>query len=446
VTELSLPRSEPWYRSLDRAQWNALLGSNLGWLFDGYETYALVLVVGGALRQLLDPAEYARIPAYAGTVIALTLLGWAIGGLLGGILADYFGRKRVMIFAILGYSILTGLSAFAWDWTSFAAMRFVVGLAIGSEWVTGTSIIAEFFPDRARGRGVGLFQCGFGVGFFLAAFVFMFVSGVGPGAWRWMFVIGVLPALLTLWVRRAIPESGLWVRSDAQRRAAAERKRRGAGTSASDEALTRFTLVDLFAEPEIRRRTILAFLVSLATTFCYWGISTWVPPFIGAAAQARGLPAPLWISYAGMAFNLGAIVGYVGLGFLADAIGRKPTTMIYLAMSLVLTPVLFLWTQDLALLLVVAGLLGCFAAGQFTWMSAWLPELYPTRMRATGAGFGFNGPRLLAWAGPLVSGALIVSFGGYGHAATMVATIYLLGLAAAPFLPETRGKPLPETV
>jgi MFS family permease len=351
-----------------------------------------------------------------------------------------------MIFAILGYSLLTGLSAFAWDWMSFAALRFVVGLAIGSEWVTGTSIIAEFFPDRARGRGVGLFQCGFGIGFFLAAFVFMFVSGVGPGAWRWMFVIGVLPALLTRWVRRAIPESSLWERSDAQRRAAAERKRRGGGTSTSDEALTRFTLVDLFAVPEIRRRTILAFLVSLATTFGYWGVSTWVPPYIGSVAQAQGLPAPLWISYAGMAFNFGAIIGYVGLGFVADAIGRKATTMIYMALSLLLTPLQFLWSQDLAFLLIVSGFLGCFVAGQFTWMSAWLPELYPTRMRATGAGFAFNGPRLVAWAGPLISGALIVSFGGYGRAATIVAAIYLLGLVAAPFLPETGGKPLPEKV
>lgn len=437
--------SLPWYRSLSKPQWSALIGSNLGWVFDGYETYALILVVGAALRQLLDPSEYARIPAYAGTVVALTLLGWAIGGLLGGIIADYFGRKRTMIFAILGYSLLTGLSAFAWDWTSFAAMRFIVGLAIGSEWVTGTSIVAEFFPDRARGRGVGFFQVGFGIGFFLAAFIFMFVGGIGPNAWRWMFAIGVLPALLTLWIRRNIPESALWERSDRERQAARERQRGGA-TDAKDQVLTRFTLSDLFVEPEIRRRTILASLMGLASTFCYWGISTWVPPYIGSIAQGAGLSSPLWISYAGMAFNFGAIIGYVALGYFADSIGRKPTTMIYMALSLILTPVLFLWTSNLGMLLVVAGLVGVFVSGQFTWMSAWLPELYPTRMRATGAGFVFNAPRLIAWAGPLVSGTLIVNFGGFGHAATIMALFYILGLIAAPFLPETKGKPLPETV
>ena len=442
-TDLSV--SLPWYRALGKPQWNALLGSNLGWVFDGYETYALILVVGSALRQLLDPAEYSRIPAYAGTVVALTLLGWAIGGLLGGIVADYIGRKRTMIFAILGYSLLTGLSAFAWDWTSFAALRFVVGLAIGSEWVTGTSIVAEFFPDRARGRGVGYFQVGFGIGFFLAAFVFMFVGGIGPNAWRWMFAIGVLPALLTLWIRRNIPESALWERSDRERQAARERQRTGAA-SAKDQALTRFTLSDLFAEPETRRRTLLAFMIGLASTLSYWGISTWVPPYIGSIAQGAGLSTPLWISYAGMAFNAGGIIGYIGLGYLADSLGRKPTTIIYQALSLILTPVFFLWTSGLGMLLVVAALLGVFVAGQFTWMSAWLPELYPTRMRATGTGFVFNGPRLIAWAGPLVSGALIVSFGGFGHAATIMALFYILGLVAAPFLPETKGKPLPESV
>ena len=105
----------PWYRSLNRAQWNTLLASNLGWLFDGYETYALIISVGVALRQLLDPSQYGQIPAYAGTVIAVTLLGWGIGGLIGGVVADYIGRKRTMMLAILAYSIMTGLSAFAWD-------------------------------------------------------------------------------------------------------------------------------------------------------------------------------------------------------------------------------------------------------------------------------------------------------------------------------------------
>ena len=134
--------SPPWYRALTRSQWNTLLATNLGWLFDGYEVYALILTVAVALRQLLDPSLAAQIPAYAGTVIATTLLGWGLGGLIGGILADYIGRKRMMMYAILAYSLMTGLSAFAWNWWSFAILRFIVGIAIGSEWATGSSMMA----------------------------------------------------------------------------------------------------------------------------------------------------------------------------------------------------------------------------------------------------------------------------------------------------------------
>src|SRR5262252_6584752 len=158
MTDATAP-SQPWYRSLNRSQWNTLVASNLGWLFDGYETYALVISVGVALRQLLDPSQYPQIPTYAGIVIATTLLGWGIGGLIGGVIADYIGRKRTMLLAILAYSITTGLSAFAWDWISFAVLRFLVGIAIGSEWATGASIVSEMWPDHARGKGGGLLQC-----------------------------------------------------------------------------------------------------------------------------------------------------------------------------------------------------------------------------------------------------------------------------------------------
>jgi len=115
--------AQPWYRLLDRRQWNTLFASNLGWMFDGYETYALLLTIGVALRQLLEPSQYPQIPQYAGFVIGLTLLGWGIGGMIGGILADYIGRKRTMMYAILAYSLMTGLSAFAWNWESFAVLR-----------------------------------------------------------------------------------------------------------------------------------------------------------------------------------------------------------------------------------------------------------------------------------------------------------------------------------
>ncbi len=433
----------PWYRTLTPVQWKTLLASNLGWMFDGYETFALILTVGVALRQLLDAALYPQIPLYAGTVIGLTLLGWGVGGIIGGVLADYIGRRRMMIYAILAYSVITGLSAFAWDWVSFVAFRFLVGIAIGSEWSTGSSMTAEMWPDHARGRGAGLMQCGLGIGFFLASFVWLFVGATGPGAWRYMYFIGVLPALLTLWIRTGIPESPLWDATNQQRKAAIERQRAGATLADEERALTRFTIVDLFATPSLLRQTIIVFLVSLTTTLAWWSISTWVPPYIASVAAKAGLPGPQWASYAGMSYTLGGVIGYVAFGFLADAFGRKPITILYIALAWVLTPVLFLWTHDLSLLLVVAFINAIFSNGQYSWMPVWLPELYPTRMRATALAFAFNGPRFIAFLGPLLAGQLIVTFGGFGPAATTIATIYALGLVAVLFLPETRGDPLP---
>lgn len=157
--------AQPWYRTLNRTQWNTLLASNLGWVFDGFEAYVLILTVAVALRRLLDPALYDQIPAYAGAIIATTLCGWAIGGVMARVLADYIGRKRTMILAILTYSLMTGLSAFAWDWVSFAIMRFLVGLAIG-KWVTGTSITAEFWPDVQEEKGSGCFSADSGLASF----------------------------------------------------------------------------------------------------------------------------------------------------------------------------------------------------------------------------------------------------------------------------------------
>ncbi len=433
----------PWYRSLTKSQWRTLVAANLGWLFDGYETYALILTVGPAMHSLLDKSQYSAIPAYAGTVISITLLGWGIGGVCGGVLADYIGRKRTMIYAILGYSLLTGLTALSFNWISFALLRFLVGIAIGSEWSTGTSMLAELWPQNARGKGAGLMQCGLGIGFFIASFVWLFVSGYGPDAWRYMFVIGILPALVTLWIRTSIDESEIWKATDVRRRAARARKDSGAALSAEETALNRFTVADLFAEPEIRRRTIIVFLMSLTTTLAWWGISSWVPPYVASVATKAGLPGPQWASYAGMAYNLGAILGYISLGFLADAFGRKPIIMLYFALAFVMTPVLFLWTQDPTLLLVAAAVNAFFTLGQYSWMAVWLPELFLTRSRATGLAFTFNAPRFIAFLGPLFAGVLIVQFGGFSRAAMTIACIYVLGFVVTPFLPETNGKPLP---
>ena len=449
--------SSPWYRALNREQWGVLLASNLGWAFDGFEIYALFLTVGFALHQLLDATQYGQIPQYAGYILATTVFGWATGGVIGGIVADYIGRKRTMMLAILAYSLTTGLSAFAWDWVSFAVLRFLVGVAIGSEWATGASIVSELWPDHARGKGGGLLQCGAGLGSIVASLVWLALTSVslgawlgtaGPNAWRWMYLIGVLPAFLVLWIRRSMPESERWEEANQRRRTARAQVRSGATLVGVDAALTRFTVVDLFADRSVRKPLIFAFLMMLSVTFAFWGVGTFIPTYVAGVATKAGLSGPAWAGWAGLITSVCGTFGFVSLGFLADAIGRKPTAMLWYSMCLVLTPVVYLQGANWGFvpLLVFVGVFGFFTLGIWAWAPVWLPELFPTRMRGTAVAFCFNAPRFISCAGPLIAGTLIANFGGFGWAATYVGLFFILGVVAAPFLPETKGKPLPHAL
>jgi MFS family permease len=446
----------PWYRSLNREQWRVLIAANLGWLFDGFEIYALFLTVGFALKQLLDVGQAAAIPQYAGYILAFTVFGWATGGVIGGIVADYIGRKRTMLLAILAYSLTTGLSAFAWDWVSFAVLRFLVGVAIGSEWATGASIVSEVWPDHARGKGGGLLQGGFGLGSILVSLVWLGITSdslgawlgtQGPHAWRYLYLIGVLPALVVLWIRRNIPESPRWEEANERRRFAHAQRQSGAVLEGVDAALTRFTVVDLFSDRSVRRPLIFAFLMMLSVTFAFYGVGTFIPTYVAGVAAKAGLSGPAWAGWAGLITSVCGTFGFVSLGFLADAVGRKPTVMLWYTMCLVLTPLVYLWGGwGFAPLLVLVGIFGFFTLGVWAWAPVWLPELFPTRMRGTAVAFCFNAPRFISCLGPLIAGTLIGYFGGFGPAATIVGLFFILGVAAAPFLPETNGKPLPHAL
>jgi MFS family permease len=362
----AIAASVPWYRTLSREQWRVLVASNLAWLFDGFEIYALFLTVGFALHQVLETAQLAALPRYAGFVLATTVFGWATGGVIGGIIADYIGRKRTMMLAILAYSLTTGLSAIAWNWQSFAILRFLVGVGIGSEWATGASIVSELWPDHARGKGGGLLQSGAGIGSFLASGVWLFIGGLGPNAWRWMYLVGVLPALLVLWIWRGMPESARWEDANERRRAAQAQRRSGAVLEGEAAALTRFTVTDMFLDRSVRSRLIAAFLMMLSVTFGFWGVATFIPTYVGTVAAKAGLSAPYYSAVAGLLGTGVAIFGFITLGFLSDGIGRKPTTMLYYAMCLILTPVVYLWATGMGQLLLAVTVFGFFTGGIWT--------------------------------------------------------------------------------
>jgi MFS family permease len=181
----------------------------------------------------------------------------------------------------------------------------------------------------------------------------------------------------------------------------------------------------------------------LPPTLVFSGVTAWIAPYVAKTANDAGLDSQLWVSYAALSNTGAPIIGYIGFGFLADAFGRRVATIVYVAAAFLSVPLMFVWAHGLPMMLLAAAINGVFVIGQFTWLPAWLPELFPTRVRATAAGFVFNPPRLIAWLGPIISGWVIANLGGFGDAAVMIALIYIVGLAAALFLPETQGKPLP---
>src|SRR5215467_10257039 len=260
-------RSAPWYAGLTAKHWRVLWGSYLGWIFDGYEAFGLIVALPAALHTLLRADQAANAAIYGGVAIGITLLGWGIGGLAGGVLADYLGRKRMMMLSVFFYALLTGLTALSTSLVMLIAFRFVTGMALG----------AESWPDRARPKGLGLLQSGFGAGSFLAAavwFVLSLTQPLGDETWRLIFVVGALPGLCVFYLMRALDESERWVEAVRGKRWEAIEGERTAVSSKRP-----FTLSTLFQSKEASRRVWLALSMSLATTTGWWAVSTLTPVY-----------------------------------------------------------------------------------------------------------------------------------------------------------------------
>jgi MFS family permease len=432
--------SAAWYAELTAQHWRTLWGSYLGWIFDGFEAFALVVALPSALKSLLTPEQAATPSFYAGTAIGVTLLGWGIGGLIGGVLCDYIGRKRMMMLSVFFYALFTGLTAFSTSFEILVLLRFITGIAIGSEWSTGIALVSETWPDRARPKGCGFLQSGFGGGALLAAIIWFFLSIVQPlGAesWRLIFAAGALPAFCVLYLRRALEESEKWAAAvKAQRQAAA-----GSETVGSRP----FTLAEIFRDAKSRRLVLLTTVLSFATTVGWWAVSSWMPAYTEQLAHQHGEVAGLWGPRMSLIYNIGAICAYLVSGFLADAIGRRAYMLLTFLGSLAMSLLTYTWQGDLGTFMVIAFFNGAFTLGfSFSWMAIYLVELFSTAVRATAAGFIFNGARLVAWIFPIIAGALVTRFGGISNAALTMASVYILGLIVPWFLPETVGRPLPE--
>ncbi len=392
--------------------------------------YALVLQP--ALEELLHRPGGAPtaelIGWFGGIIFSIFLIGWAAGGVLFGILADRFGRTKTLVFTILIYAVFTGLAALSRSWWQLALFRFTTALGIGGEWAAGAALVAEAWPEEKRSVAAGLLQSAWAVGFLVAATVSLLLRDYD---WRPMFAVGIAPALVVLPIRLWVKEPERWVKAHASEVASAGTRTRKLG--------------ELFA-PELRRSTLVGSGLAFVAVFGLWGATNWTPTLVRSVPDLQGLSNSALtsrVSYATMLLNVGALAGYLCFGPLADRWGRRTAFAVMCAGSLVMLPLTYSTPRAYAHVLLLLPVLGFFNNGIFSGFPIYLPELYPTRVRATGAGFCFNVGRVLAAAGPFATGYLVAALGSFGRAASAVALIYFAGLLIVPFAPETRGKPLP---
>lgn len=411
------------YGGLSRYQLLVLVVAWLGWVFDSMDATIYNLVLTPALRELLGPrGSPENVGWYGGIILAIFLVGWAVGGVLFGMLADYLGRARTLVITILIYALFTGLAALSHTWWELCIYRFLTALGIGGEWAAGATLVAEVLPERLRVKGAGVLQSAWGAGYFLAAGVSALLSRY---SWRAMFLVGIVPAVVALFVRLKVREPERW------------REARAGGGD-------RLTLWELFT-PEHRRDTLVGSALAFVAVFGLWGATNWTPTLVREMLEgARRSPAEITklVSYAVMCLNAGAIVGYFSFPPLAEWMGRRAAFLWMMLGAAVTLPATFLLPDSYSKALLILPALGFFTNGIFSGFPVYLPELYPTRMRATGAGFCFNAGRVLAASSPFLTGYLVVHLGTFARAASSVAIIYVLGTAVLLFARETKGQTL----
>lgn len=433
----------PWYRELTRYHWFVLVVASLGWLFDTMDQQLFNLARRPAIAELLglapgDPRSSAMIAEYAGYATMIFMIGWASGGLVFGILGDRIGRVKTMILTILLYSLFTGLSVLSTGVWDFSAYRFLTGLGVGGQFAVGVALVAETMPDRARPFALGWLQALSAVGNMLAALVGISLghleqAGTIASAWRWMFVFGALPAFLCLAIFRRLHEPEQWVR-------------------AKKERIPMGSMGDLFSHSRWRRNAIVGMLLAFSGVVGLWGIGFFSFDLLRSVLDKTSLSAgekTFWTSMTSLVQNAGAFFGIYGFTHMTARMGRKPAFAISFIAAMGATAFTFWNLTTFSDIFWMIPLMGFCQLSLFGGYAIYLPELFPTRLRSTGTSFCYNVGRFIAALGPLALGLLTSRvYAGYAepmrYAGVTMCLVFLIGLAALPFAPETKGKPLPE--
>lgn len=416
---------------ITRAQWLVLLAAFLGWLFDGFEIGLFPVVARPALKSfatIFAPAGVspdAFIGQWMGYITAAFLFGAAAGGFVFGWLGDRIGRVRAMSISILTYSLFTAFGYFAQSPTHLAIFRFIAALGMGGEWSLGVALVMECWPEKLRPLMAGFIGAAANVGILSVAYVAKLWS-VTETTWRGMFLIGAVPAVLVFLIRLFVPESEKW-------KAVANPNTK--------------PVREVF-RPPLLKYTLLGILFASVALIGTWGSIQWVPLWVDQITG--GVPAAK--ANAQMASSWGAIVGSLVAPLIGGKLGRRIAYFGLCLGSLLICQIMFRQFHSYnSSLIAVIFLAGMFTAAFYGWFPLYLPELFPTRVRATGQGVSYNTGRVLAGFGAIFAGTLVTYFsqhpvaGGSSYASmgTVITMIYILGMISIWFAPETKGKPLP---
>jgi MFS family permease len=403
-----------------RTHHQILLMSWAGWVFDFYDLilYTFLLIPIG--RELgLDNIQLSY-------VLGASLAATALGGVLFGVLSDRFGRKNVLEWTILTYSIGTFLSGFAPNLVILILFRIVTGLGVGGEWATGQTYVGETFPPRVRGRYGAFMQTGAPLGIALASLVGGFVApAIG---WRWTFMISVLPALLVVYIRRRLPESDVWLEHKRRSGAAGVREARAGGLS---------NFLRLFTKT-YRKLFVLCLVLAIFDMSAYWFTYSWLPGYLHQERQFSMAKSALWV----LVTQAGGFLGYATFGFVADRLGRRPAYSIYsgiMAIGLVMITVAWDLVASVPGVILIFMFLVGFGTGMFGGYGPLFSELFPTEVRNTAMGSAFNLARGIQFFTPVAIAVIAQSYGLAGGI-SLAAFFALMTGAWIWVFPETRGK------
>jgi MFS family permease len=401
-----------WLVEATPAERHTLFAGGLGWMLDAMDVMLYSLV----LTYLIT--EFSMDTRVAGFLNSLTLVASAIGGLLFGLIADRIGRTRALMASILVYSVASAACAFSHTVPQLAVCRFVLGLGMGGEWTAGAALIAETWRAEHRGKALGLMQSSYAIGEAIAALVVVVV--LPHFGWRAVFLVGVLPALLVLWIRAKVPEPTIW-------------KRRAASLNPAP----RKTLLS----GTVLRTGALATTMNAFSLFGYWGLFTWIPAYLSAPISqgGRGISLVKTTSFF-LVLCGGKWLGYASFGFFADAFGRRKPYFAYLFIAAVLVPVYGVTRSEYALLC-LGPLVAFFGTGSFSGFAAIASEIFPGEIRAAAMGLSYNVGRIFSAIAPFAVGALAIKY-GIGPAFFLQAAAFLFAALLSLALPETRGQNL----